>query len=358
MRILCLTKRRPQRRDLLTRPYGRFFYLPRYLAAQGHEVRLLMLDYQKTPPAQGMLEGIQWDTQSLRPWGLSAYWRRAEHWIAQRKPDWIIGFSDSWYGLMADRLGRKHGIRVLIDAYDNYESYLPWLKPLHWAWRGVLRRADAVSAAGPNLAHYMAGAQGQVVPMAADPIFYPRSRDECRIQLGLPLDKPLLGYSGALDTSRNLELLLRAFVLARLRIPQLELVLSGRGTLRLPMPLGVRHLGYLADEQMPLLMNSFDRLVVMNRASAFGHYSYPAKLYEAMRCEIPVIATCTDSVQWILQHHPQCLTSAHDERTLARHLVAALQEGPHWPANRVVYHLPHENCWQASGKILHQIVSA
>ena len=38
MKILMLSKRRPQGRDLFTRPYGRFFHLPRLLAEAGHTV--------------------------------------------------------------------------------------------------------------------------------------------------------------------------------------------------------------------------------------------------------------------------------------------------------------------------------
>ena len=36
MRLLFVCKRHPQQRDLVTRPYGRFFHLPVALAALGH----------------------------------------------------------------------------------------------------------------------------------------------------------------------------------------------------------------------------------------------------------------------------------------------------------------------------------
>ena len=49
MKILFLSKRRPQGKDLLTRPYGRFFYLPYWLAQRGHEVYILLLSYKKEP---------------------------------------------------------------------------------------------------------------------------------------------------------------------------------------------------------------------------------------------------------------------------------------------------------------------
>lgn len=42
-----------------------------------------------------------------------------------------------------------------IDAYDNYESYIPWLKLLHVLKRRALSRADLITAAGPNLLKQM-----------------------------------------------------------------------------------------------------------------------------------------------------------------------------------------------------------
>lgn len=350
MRILFLTKRRPQQRDLLTRPYGRFFHLPKYLVAQGHTVGLLLLSYRSDPAEQREMEGIEVMTESLRPWGLSPYFQRAGEWMNRERTDWIVGCSDTWFGLMALRLGRTHGARVLLDAYDNYESYLPWLKPLHWAWRRALRRADAVTGAGPRLAERLAGSRGQVVPMAADPIFRPLDRDACRKQLKLPLDRPLMGYSGAIHGSRNIDLLPRVFQRARQRVPKLELVLTGRGSEGMAFPEGTRRLGYLPDEDMPVLMNSLDAMAVVNRASAFGHHSYPSKLYEAMRCEVPVVASRTDSVGWILQNHPECL--ANDEAEFSNRLVHALTTG----SGEKRYRLPHANDWNASGAALSRIL--
>ena len=47
MNILFLSKRRPQNKDLILRPYGRFYYLPKILAERGHNVHVLLLDYKK-----------------------------------------------------------------------------------------------------------------------------------------------------------------------------------------------------------------------------------------------------------------------------------------------------------------------
>ena len=70
-----------------------------------------------------------------------------------------------------------------------------------------------------------------------------------------------------------------------------------------------------------------DVLVVTNRESAFGHYSYPVKLYEAMSCQVPDVATRTRATEWILDGHPDSLVQAGDPRTLRVAKLKALKKG-------------------------------
>ncbi len=138
MKILFLSKRRPQGRDLLTRPYGRFFHIPRILSERGHDVCLLLLSYKKEARSRELHSGMTWITESVFPSGPLAYLRCAKKIVEEFKPDWVVGFSDTYYGILAVMLGERYGIGSVIDAYDNYESYIPWLKPLHRLWRKAL----------------------------------------------------------------------------------------------------------------------------------------------------------------------------------------------------------------------------
>lgn len=339
MRILCFCKRRPQDRDLLIRPYGRFFYFPYHLARRGHQVTLLLLGHQADPAEHHYQHGFEWHSESLRPivgnGGPLAYIGQARILISNRQPDWIVGFSDIWYGILAQRLAAHYGCKSLIDAYDNYESYIPWAKPLHWAWRHALRRATALTAAGPNLAELMSRGRNDggamIVPMAADPIFRPMDRKACRKQLDLPPDTPLVGYCGSLYRNRGVEILFQVIeILCRL-LPGVKLVLSGRRQRGVEIPSAIRpsviELGYLSDEQMPLLLNAMNVLLAMNRPSAFGNYSYPVKLYEAMQCRTPVVATDVVGTRWILRDHPECLVDSNDLDGIASSIRAACEWG-------------------------------
>jgi glycosyltransferase involved in cell wall biosynthesis len=265
------------------------------------------------------------------------------------RPDWIIGFSDTWYGILAVRLAKQHGARAIMDAYDNYESYIPWAWPLHQAWRAALVEADLISAAGPELGRLMARDRPMhdfvLVPMAADPCFSPvGNRAAARRLLGLPEYGPLVGYCGAINPNRGLEVLFAAITLLEKDRPGLRLVLSGRHHPRVSVPDSAIQLGYLADDHMPLLVGCLDVLAIPNRDSAFGRHSYPVKLYEAMRCRTSVAASRAPATEWILSDHPELLAEPGDRESFATAISRALDSPP------VVYKAPND--WSSSAASL------
>ena len=69
-------------------------------------------------------------------------------------------------------------------------------------------------------------------------------------------------------------------------------------------------------------------MVVPNRLSAFGRYSYPVKLYEAMACGIPVLATATEPSKWILQNQAMFLANPDDPFDMVRKLKDVLLTRP------------------------------
>jgi glycosyltransferase involved in cell wall biosynthesis len=230
------------------------------------------------------------------------------------KADWVIGFSDLWYGIWAQRLARANGVRSVIDAYDNYESYIPCAWPLHWFWRQSLAAADVLTAAGPQLADLMGrsarGKTAVVVPMAADAGFVPMDKLFCRQRLGLPLSGRLIGYTGALHPNRSIERLFAVFTRLREIDSRIELILSGRLARGVTVPSAAHWLGYRPPDEVPFILNCLDLLLVMNRPGAFGDYSYPAKIYEAMACGVPVVAADVAGTAWVLRDHPEMLAKA------------------------------------------------
>lgn len=268
----------------------------------GHDVVVLLLDYKNAATVDAQRHCIRWISAPV-----ISYAKAIREQANRTRPDWIIGFSDTYFGILAAYYGRKLGCRSCIDAYDNYEGYLPWLKPLHWAWRRAMAQVDLITAAGPALIELMStGRQGQstaVVPMAADPV----------------------GYCGSLHQSRGAEVFFDAMRMMQDKRPDVRFIHCGRTWKNVALPTSLQALGYIADDKMPAMLNCMDTLVVINRPSAFGDYSHPVKLYEAMSCQVPVVATRTLATEWILRDHPDCLFEPNDPEALCAAIMKSLR---------------------------------
>lgn len=330
MQVLFLAKRHPQQRDLIERPYGRFHFLPTLLAALGHDVRVTLCSHRGLPSIELERDGVHWSSRDIRTLGLPGLLKKLEQEAARFRPDWIVGCSDAWYGWLARHLARRTGSRLLVDAYDNFEAYMPWNLPVHWMWRRAIRKADRVTAAGPQLAqllqsHRRTGPPVSVLPMAADPEFIPLDKAACRKALNLPLDATFAGYVGSWSASRGSSLLIDGFRIARAARPDLELLLSGRPPSEVLNEPGVTSTGYLPDTQLPLLINALDVACIVTADTSFGRYSYPAKLCEAMACGVPIVATATAAVRWMLGEQSDHLTPLGQPDAFAERMLAQLE---------------------------------
>ena len=329
MRLLFASKRHPQQRDLIERPYGRFHHLPTALAALGHDVRVQLCSHHRLPSIEIEHADVRWSGHDVLTLGGRGLLRTLSIEAVDFKPDWVIGCSDTWFGWLAQRLAYRVGARLAVDAYDNYEAYMPWNLPLHWLWRRSIRAADLVTAAGPQLAQRLqsqrhGGHPVEIVPMAADPEFAPADRRHCRGILGLPTDAPLLGYIGSWAKNRGTTMLIDAFRRARTVYPDLRLAISGRPPAYVLSEPGVIGLGYVLDEQLPSLISALNIACVITADTSFGRYSYPAKLCEAMACGVPVVATATEPVRWMLDDRPEHLVAVGDSEAFAQRIIALL----------------------------------
>lgn len=326
MKIVILCKRAPQSRDLWSRPYGRFFYLAKHLAEMGDEVHLVLLSYKNDKEFEARQDGLTWHSVNLTP-NPFRYYRVARQLVKTVRADWVIGFSDTYFGICAELIGRQTGTKSLIDAYDNYESYIPWCKPLHWLWRRALRRCTAVTAAGPGLLELMSAGRknnnSAIIEMAADPQFTPGSKKLAREKLRLPQNKPIVAYSGSLYRSRGIEELFQLIDYVSKTNPDVYWVLSGRMEPGVTLPSNCNHLGYVDDNLVVEVTRSANVLLCVNRPGAFGDYSYPVKIYEALAAGTRVVAFRTESVDFVMRNHAWWLVPFGEIGGMAERIIAA-----------------------------------
>jgi glycosyltransferase involved in cell wall biosynthesis len=129
---------------------------------------------------------------------------------------------------------------------------------------------------------------------------------------------------GGWAKNRGTDMLVDAFRRARGIRPDLQLVLSGRPPKEMLEEPGVIATGYVPDAQLPMLINSLDIACVITAETSFGRYSYPAKLCEAMACEVPVVATATEPVRWMLGDLYEHLVPVGDATAYAERILKLL----------------------------------
>ena len=341
MRILCLFKRRYMRKDVIVDRYARLYELPLALARRGHEVLVICLNYRGVASSfasvdergEGRLRWQSCDLGALLLAGLLHYRRTVLAAIAEFAPDLILGGSDSPHVVMTRHFARGAGLPYALDLFDNYASFgLSQLPGLRGAYARALADADAVICVSEPLRAMVVSAyapRGPVTTLESTinrDLFYPRERAASRQRLGLPLDARLIGTAGALDASRGIATLYRAYQQLRARQDNLHLVLAGGrdGAAALPDAPGVIHLGELAHEHIPDLFSALDVAVICMRDTAFGRYAFPQKAYEIIACRTPLVAARVGALTTLLAAQANSLYDVDDVASLTHCLEAQL----------------------------------
>lgn len=337
MRILVLSKRQYTNRDLIDDRFGRLRELPIALANSGHEVSGVCLSYR--PRNEGRFDDVEenakvvWHLLNLKrllPWGSMSYWRTIDIIGKDFRPDLVWACSDALHAILGLNIARKLNSSLVIDLYDNFESFpLTRIPGITSAFRRSLRRADGITCVSRPLAAYVRDTSDCRCPIEvienAVPgnLFRPMNRSDSRRELGLPQEGIFIGTAGAISQSRGIETLFKAFeILAQERL-DVHLVLAGscdKG-LSLPQNSRVHYLGMLPPNKVPVILSTLNIAVICNRESAFGKYCFPQKFYESIACGVPVVAAGTGSMLELLKDKPEHLFETEN----ADNLVAVLR---------------------------------
>jgi len=338
MRILILCKRQYTGKDLLDDHYGRLYEIPVGLAARGYDVTCLAFSYQYRAREGIKNDGrgnLNWHSENLLPFGLWRYPRHLAGIVKEYRPDVIWACSDAFHGIIGWALSKSTGIPLVIDLYDNFESFagsrIPGVKIL---FRKACRHAAALTVVSHELQQYVIKAYGVRAPVFVtwngirQDLFYKTDRQEARTTLSLPLHGQLIGTAGALYKNRGISDIFDAFLILAAENPNIYFVIAG------PRDRSISHyrhpriidLGMLPLEQVPNIYAALDVAVICNRDSNFGRYCFPLKLFEIISMRIPLVAAHVGDVGKLLASTPQNLYQPGDSRGLAFRIQQHLQE--------------------------------
>lgn len=332
MRVLMLCKRQYTGRDLLDDRYGRLHELPAGLAALGHEVLVVAASYRRRGAVDGFFDGVHWLGVDVLPWpgALLAAWRDAARTF---RPDVIVASSDAIHLVAGERFARHLALPVVLDFYDDYESFkLTRLPGLRAALRGACTRAAALVSVSRALAAILTergAAVGRIAVIGngvPDHFAQDMSREQARAALGLPGRVPLVGTAGALSFGRGIGDLFSAFERLQSSRPGVRLVLAGPRDrkVRAAMPKGTIDLGHLPHTEVGVLFRALDVGVICNRDDAFARACHPMKLVEMAACGLPLVAADIGEVSRLLADRPDTRYVAGDAEMLALRIAAHL----------------------------------
>jgi len=155
-------------------------------------------------------------------------------------------------------------------------------------------------------------------------------RRHVRVELGLPLDRPLLFTVRNLEARMGLDTLLAAMAIIARRMPEAHLLIGGAGSLRpalearvdaLGLDKHVTFLGFVPDAELPRYYQAADLFVLPTRAlEGFGLVTV-----EALACGTPVLGTRVGATPELLEPlDPSLVFGAADAETMAAELLAFL----------------------------------
>lgn len=343
LKILFLTKRQYMNKDVLGDRYGRFRELPLELARMGHEVNAIAFSYRAR--ATGHFADVSadaevnWTSMNLGRLvipGIAGFWREINRHGAAFRPDVVLAASDAFHAIAGMRLAKRLGAMSAIDLYDNFESYTGTKLPgVFGAYKQALRDADLVTCISAPLEELVRETYGRTQTIIIlengirSDLFRPMDKEAARSQLDLPHDKVLVGTAGAIERSRDIEVLFRAADKLAAHNSKIELVVAGprEPGLQWPTRAKVHDLGILKHADIPTFFNAIDVMVAMNKASDFGAFCHPQKIIEAVACGTPVIAPDLGAMASLLGRGSSTLFETGNPDSLVETVKARLVGG-------------------------------
>ena len=275
----------------------------------------------------------------------------------------VDGPESALLALLLKKTGR---VRFLI-YYDI--DYYPGVHP---QWSGLISRreqiccnvADAVASVSRPLAALREQQGARLVAVVPNGVDFARFHAANLIRREHPLT---LIYMGSLDARWGTDLSIRAMPLLRRQIPDIRLLIAGRGPaeqelrqLALSMGLGdcVRFEGFVPYPDLPNLLAQADIGVATSRRDSFRQYASPLKIVEYMAAGLPVICSGGGEAEKMIEESRAGANIPFEPEAFAEAVQSLWATPGSLSASReAAINYARSRSWEQMGTLMAQLVS-
>lgn len=249
---------------------------------------------------------------------------------SKNKWNYLWGFFRFWARLLTKRYDLIHAHYVFMGFVARAQYLYPvvlthtgaqvWGGWQAWPSRLISRMVDRVIVRTQEMKDRMPFPEAEIIPAGVNfDLFKPMPLEECRRQLGLPLDKKLVLWAGAYRNPRKrYDIVEKAMAILQQKMPGVELVLAT---------------GHPLDK-VPAYMNACDVLLLVSNAEGS-----PNVIKESMACNLPIVSVPVGDVPEIIGETEGCYLCTQDPWEVAEKLELALQRGERTGGRRNIEHL-------------------
>ena len=230
---------------------------------------------------------------------------------------------------------RRLAVPVIVTCHHTYRQQVSHIRSQFWKFifipfeKRTYQLADRIVAVSEATKNALVEQYG--IPESKVTIIH-NAVDTSRFQhLDTPRKPYSLLYVGRIDKRKGIEFLIRSMPLVREQIPEVQLLIGGRGNYlqkmktlvdRLHLERNVTFLGFVPDDQLNELYNGAQCVVVPSIFEGFG-----ITVIEALAAGTRVVGTDVDGIREILQSGEYGrLVPYGNHRALANAIVAELKE--------------------------------
>jgi len=187
-------------------------------------------------------------------------------------------------------------------------------------------------------------------------LFLPRSQEECRQKVGLPLGDPVIGFSSS-DTHLDLEIIMAALAIVAKKYPTVKLLMTGqvkKTVFDLARTHGVEqylHLtGFLPYEELPWHLGCADVFVLPFPDTIYNNGRWPNKIGDYMSIGRPTVSNPYGDIKSLFDEYQIGLLADFDPQDFAKKIITIL-ENP-----SLAFQLGETARWVAETKLSWQIL--